>query len=141
MYGEGLSRLMSGGAPCCFLIVVTSQRLVGTGRGGLVDREFRTSRRALNVLSVRAGLSEQATKPPRPVPTSAWGPVTYRWLMISSILPSRSMELTVLGANRWLPLWTGSPQTVPSPSMTDRHMKGQRWSRVLLPLTRTRSTV
>ena len=28
----------------------------------LVDREFRTSRRALNVLSVRAGLSEQATK-------------------------------------------------------------------------------
>ena len=28
-----------------------------------VDREFRTSRRALNVLSVRAGLSEQATKP------------------------------------------------------------------------------
>ena len=36
--------------------------------GALVDREFRTSRRALNVLSVRAGLSEQATKPPaRPV--------------------------------------------------------------------------
>ena len=33
MYGEGLSRLMSGGAPCCFLIVVTSQRLAGTGRG------------------------------------------------------------------------------------------------------------
>ena len=33
-------------------------------RGGQiykVDREFRTSRRALNVLSVRAGLSEQAT--------------------------------------------------------------------------------
>ncbi len=28
----------------------------------LVGREFRTSRRALNVLSVRAGLSEQATK-------------------------------------------------------------------------------
>ena len=28
----------------------------------LVDREFRTSRRALNVLSVRAGLPEQATK-------------------------------------------------------------------------------
>jgi len=27
----------------------------------LVDREFRTSRRALNVLSVRAGLPEQAT--------------------------------------------------------------------------------
>ena len=27
-----------------------------------VHREFRTSRRALNVLSVRAGLSEQATK-------------------------------------------------------------------------------
>ncbi len=44
--------------------------------GALVDREFRTSRSALNVLSVRAGLSEQATKPPRPVPTSAWGPVT-----------------------------------------------------------------
>lgn len=61
--------------------------------------------------------------------------------MISSILPSRSMELTVLGASRWLPLWTGSPQTVPSPSMTDRHMKGQRCSKVLLPLTRTRSTV
>ncbi len=32
--------------------------------GALVDREFRTSRRALNVLSVRAGLSEQATKAP-----------------------------------------------------------------------------
>ena len=31
------------------------------GARGLVDREFRTSRRALNVLSVRAGLSEQAT--------------------------------------------------------------------------------
>jgi hypothetical protein len=30
----------------------------------LVDREFRTSRRALNVLSVRAGLPEQATKAP-----------------------------------------------------------------------------
>ena len=45
--------------------------------------------------------------------------------MISSILPSRSMELTVLGASRWLPLRTGSPQMVPSPSMTDRHMKGQ----------------
>ena len=29
-----------------------------------VDREFRTSRRALNVLSVRAGLPEQATKAP-----------------------------------------------------------------------------
>ena len=29
-----------------------------------VDREFRTSRRALNVLSARAGLSEQATKAP-----------------------------------------------------------------------------
>lgn len=28
----------------------------------LVDREFRTSRRPLNVASVRAGLSEQATK-------------------------------------------------------------------------------
>ena len=28
----------------------------------LVGREFRTSRRALNVLSVRAGLPEQATK-------------------------------------------------------------------------------
>ena len=28
-----------------------------------VDREFRTSRRALNVLSVRAGLPEQATNP------------------------------------------------------------------------------
>ena len=65
----------------------------------------------------------------------------YRCETISSILPSRSMELTVLGASRWLPLWTGSPQTVPSPSMTDRHMKGQRWSRVLLPSTRTRSTV
>ena len=37
----------------------------GRGRAGaLVDREFRTSRRALNVLSVRAGLSEQATKAP-----------------------------------------------------------------------------
>ena len=36
--------------------------------GALVDREFRTSRRALNVLSVRAGLSEQATKAPG-VPT------------------------------------------------------------------------
>ena len=130
MYGEGLSRLMSGGAPCCFLIVVTSQRLVGTGRGGLVDREFRASR------TVRAG-----DQTPRPVPASAWGPVTYRWLMISSILPLRSMVLTVLGASRWLPLWTGSPQTVPSPSMTDRHMKGQRWSMVLLPSTRTRSTV
>ena len=34
-------------------------------------------------------------------------------------------------------MWTGSPQAVPSPSMTTRHMKGQRWSRVLLPLTRT----
>ena len=33
--------------------------------GALVDREFRTSQRALNVLSVRAGLSEQATKAPR----------------------------------------------------------------------------
>ena len=33
MYGEGLSRLMGGGAPCCFLIVVTSQRLAGTGCG------------------------------------------------------------------------------------------------------------
>ena len=35
-------------------------------RGGQiykVDREFRTSRRALNVLSVRAGLPEQAIKP------------------------------------------------------------------------------
>lgn len=31
-----------------------------------VDREFRTSRRALNVLSVRAGLSEQATLCPAP---------------------------------------------------------------------------
>ena len=29
-----------------------------------VDREFRTSRRVLNVLSVRAGLPEQATKAP-----------------------------------------------------------------------------
>ena len=65
----------------------------------------------------------------------------YRCETISSILPSRSMELTALGASRWLPLWTGSPQTVPSPSMTDRHMKGQRWSRILLPSTRTRSTV
>ena len=45
--------------------------------------------------SVRAGLSEQATKP-----ASARGSVAYRWLMISSILPSRSMELTVLGASR-----------------------------------------
>ena len=38
-------------------------------RGGQiykVDREFRTSRRALNVLSVRAGLSEQATLCPAP---------------------------------------------------------------------------
>ena len=32
-----------------------------TGGKDNVDREFRTSRRALNVLSVRAGLSEQAT--------------------------------------------------------------------------------
>ena len=32
----------------------------------LVDREFRTSRRALNVLSVRAGLPEQATLCPAP---------------------------------------------------------------------------
>lgn len=37
MYGEGLSRLMSGGAPCCFSIVVTSQRLAGTGRLGTGD--------------------------------------------------------------------------------------------------------
>ena len=36
----------------------------GGATGALVDREFRTSRRALNVLSVRAGLSEQATKAP-----------------------------------------------------------------------------
>lgn len=34
------------------------------GVWGNIDREFRTSRRALNVLSVRAGLSEQATKAP-----------------------------------------------------------------------------
>ena len=33
----------------------------GGATGALVDREFRTSRRALNVLSVRAGLSEQGT--------------------------------------------------------------------------------
>ena len=78
---------------------------------------------------------------PAPIPASARGSVAYRWLMISSILPSSSIWSTVLGASRWLPLWTGSPQTVPSPSMTDRHMKGQRWSRVLLPSTRTRSTV
>ena len=32
------------------------------GVWGNIDREFRTSRRALNVLSVRAGLPEQATK-------------------------------------------------------------------------------
>ena len=32
----------------------------------MVDREFRTSRRALNVLSVRAGLSEQAMLPYTP---------------------------------------------------------------------------
>ncbi len=34
--------------------------------GALVDREFRTSRRALNVLSVRAGLPEQAMLPYTP---------------------------------------------------------------------------
>ncbi len=34
------------------------------GVWGNIDREFRTSRRALNVLSVRAGLPEQATKAP-----------------------------------------------------------------------------
>ena len=38
----------------------TPRRLLG-GAERKVHREFRTSRRALNVLSVRAGLSEQAT--------------------------------------------------------------------------------
>ena len=38
----------------------TPRRLLG-GAERKVHREFRTSRRALNVLSVRAGLSEQGT--------------------------------------------------------------------------------
>ena len=98
-------------------------------RGGQiykVDREFRTSRRALNVLSVRVRTVRAGDQTPRPTPASAQGPVAYRCEIISSILPSSSILSTVLGASRWLPLWTGSPQTVPSPSMTDRHMKGQR---------------
>ena len=47
---------------------VRKQRYLRTWAGvwGNIDREFRTSRRALNVLSVRAGLSEQATKPRAP---------------------------------------------------------------------------
>lgn len=32
------------------------------------------------------------------------------------------------GGQQVASLWTGSPQTVPLPSMTDRHMKGQRCS-------------
>ena len=36
------------------------------GVWGNIDREFRTSRRALNVLSVRAGLPEQAMLPHTP---------------------------------------------------------------------------
>ncbi len=43
--------------------VSTLRRLPGDAERK-VHREFRTSRRALNVLSVRAGLSEQATKAP-----------------------------------------------------------------------------
>ena len=47
---------------------VRKQRYLRTWAGvwGNIDREFRTSRRALNVLSVRAGLSEQAMLPHTP---------------------------------------------------------------------------
>ena len=47
---------------------VRKQRYLRTWTGvwGNIDREFRTSRRALNVLSVRAGLPEQAMLPHTP---------------------------------------------------------------------------
>ena len=47
---------------------VLKQRYLRTWAGvwGNIDREFRTSRRALNVLSVRAGLPEQAMLPHTP---------------------------------------------------------------------------
>ena len=45
---------------------IAQQRYLRTWAGvwGNIGREFRTSQRALNVLSVRAGLSEQATNAP-----------------------------------------------------------------------------
>ena len=59
--GAGAKQLQSGQNP-------TEVPLCGSLAAGRqtykVDREFRTSRRALNVLSVRAGLSERATKAP-----------------------------------------------------------------------------
>ena len=47
---------------------VRKQRYLRTWAGvwGNIDREFRTSRRALNVLSVQAGLPEQAMLPHTP---------------------------------------------------------------------------
>ena len=74
MYGRAPTRIYISAHPALQTKKQTSKATFASCRpkrrkeegtpGALVDREFRTSRRALNVLSVRAGLSEQATKAP-----------------------------------------------------------------------------
>ena len=76
MYGRAPTRIYLSAHPALQIKKRTSRARFESCRpkrhkeegapGALVDREFRTSRRALNVLSVRAGLSEQATKPRAP---------------------------------------------------------------------------
>ena len=71
MYGRAPTRIYLSAHPALQIKKRTSRATFASCRpkrhkeegapGALVDREFRTSRRALNVLSVRAGLSEQAT--------------------------------------------------------------------------------
>ncbi len=74
MYGRAPTRIYLSAHPALQIKKRTSRATFASYKlkrhkeegapGALVDREFRTSRRALNVLSVRAGLSEQATKAP-----------------------------------------------------------------------------
>ena len=71
MYGRAPTRIYLSAHPVLQIKKRTSRATFASCRpkrhkeegapGALVDREFRTSRRALNVLSARAGLPEQAT--------------------------------------------------------------------------------
>ena len=72
MYGRAPTRIYLSAHPALQTkkrtsrATLTQQRYPRPQTGAMdnVDREFRTSRRALNVLSARAGLPEQATKAP-----------------------------------------------------------------------------
>ncbi len=65
----------------------------------------------------------------------------YSQEQISVMSPVNSRSPLCAGATKWEPFSSLAPFTAPSPSMTLTHTKSWSWTSVLVPATRTRSTV